>query len=292
MSFIHTNPGQSSLIVLKMILILSIISLSRTNSACPSSAYVSASDASSYASAICATAVADTPYRIQGGASLYCSGGSPYVTPSDPSILTQALCITTTTTPGGSSSSTSDVPIKETQPPGCPANYIQATYEQALAYKDEICSALDQWDIVALQGGGSIRGPGYSCAITQTETTTMGHIACVPLAYLGPITTAIVTIVNAGENVCSSCQSLITTAEASTYYTSIPVGTTAQIAGGSSVQRTSTSTFTIIDHDTVSRASQICASIPRAGCPTSSYLTSSCTCEGSFVRLFLPSKSF
>ena len=173
-----------------------------------------------------------------------------------------------------------------TLPPGCPANYIQATYLQALTYKNEICSTLGYWDIVSLQGGGSIRGRGYSCAITQTETAQMGHIACVPLSYIGPVTTATVTIVNAHENVCSSCQSLITNAEASTYYSSIPVGTTAQIAGGSSVQRTSTSTFTIIDHDTTSRSSQICAPIPRAGCPTSSYLTSSCTCEGSFVHFF------
>jgi len=281
MSFTSLKISQSSLIILKTVLILSILSLSGTNSVCPSSSYVSASDASSYASAICATAVANTKYRIQGGASLSCFAGSPSVTSSDPNVLTQALCIKVTVTPGGSSSSTSDIPIKMTLPPGCPANYIQATYDQALTYKNEICSTLGDWDIVALQQGGSIRGPKYGCVVTAFDDTPMGHIACVPLAYIGPVTTTTVTIANAGENVCSSCQSLITTAEASTYYTSIPVGTIARIAGGSSVQRTSTSTFMIIDHDTVSRSSQICASIPRAGCPTSSYLTSSCTCQGS-----------
>ncbi len=274
--------------LLKTVLILSILSLSGTNSVCPGSKYVSGSDASSYPSAICATATANTKYRIQGGASLSCSGGYPYVTSSDPNILTQALCITITTTPGGSSASTSDVPIKMSVDIGCPANYIQATPQQALTYKNEICAKLDQWDIVALQGNAAIRGPGYNCDIVSPAIPPIGHIACVPLAYIGPVTTATVNIVNAGENVCSSCQSLITTTEASTYYTSIPVGTTARIAGGSSVQRTSTSAFTIIDHDTVSRSSQICASIPRTGCPTSSYLTSSCTCTGSFAELFPP----
>ena len=287
MSLTSIRMNQSSLIILKIILILSIVRFSGTTSVCPSSGYVSASDATSYSSAICATAVANTKYRIQGGASLSCSGGYPYVTSSDPNILTQALCIKVTTTPGGSSGSTSDIPIKMSINPGCPANYIQATYEQALKYRDIICSTLNSWDIVALQGGGSIRGPSYSCAVAAFDDTSMGHIACVPLAYVGPIITTTVTIVNAGENVCTSCQSLITKTEASTYYTSIPVGTTARIAGGSSVQRTSTSAFTIIDHDTVSRSSQICASIPRAGCPTSSYLTSSCTCAGSFFLFFL-----
>jgi len=205
---------------------------------------------------------------------------------SDPDVLTQALCVIFTT---GTSPPSSDIPIKRNLPPGCPANYIQATYGQALTYRSQICSAIGTWDIVALQGGGSIRGSGYGCAVTQTETAGMGDIACVPLSYITPAT---ITVVNADENVCSSCQSLITSAEASTYYTSIPIGTTARIAGGSSIERTSTWGFTVISHDTVSRSSQICAAIPRAGCPTSSYLTSSCLCEGSLVELLISYKLF
>jgi len=286
---ILTTSKQTIIQIFRLLILLSVLTLTRTNSACPSgSTYVSLTDASTYASTICAAVTANTNYRIQGGASLYCTSGSPVVSSNDINLRTQALCIATTTVSGGSSSSTSDVPVKRTIPPGCPTNYVQATYAQALQYRSLICQQLGQWDIVALQGQGSIRGYGYGsgCPVTENESASMGDIACVPSLYFAPITTTTITIVNAGEDVCSTCQTLATTTEASTYYTSIAVGDVARLAGGSSVQRTSTSTFLILNNDATIRTNKICAPLPRGGCASTFYLTTSCTCAGTFHVIF------
>lgn len=60
----------------------------------------------------------------------------------------------------------------------CPAGSTLATYADALANTDLICSMLDTWDIARLEGGGSFDGPGYGCTFRSFDDRSLGNSVC------------------------------------------------------------------------------------------------------------------
>lgn len=60
----------------------------------------------------------------------------------------------------------------------CPAGTALISPQMARARRAELCSELDPWDIVRLDGGGSMSGPGYDCKVRTTDTRILGQALC------------------------------------------------------------------------------------------------------------------
>jgi hypothetical protein len=60
----------------------------------------------------------------------------------------------------------------------CPAGYRYLTPAEARRGGSPLCSTLGQWDIVRLEGGGSIDGPGYGCNIRDYDERQLGDSLC------------------------------------------------------------------------------------------------------------------
>lgn len=68
--------------------------------------------------------------------------------------------------------------FKATGDSPCGPNQTLLTPEEASARSGEICDMLGMWDIVRLEGGGSMNGPGYGCIISTWDTQSLGHSLC------------------------------------------------------------------------------------------------------------------
>lgn len=69
----------------------------------------------------------------------------------------------------------------------CPLGWNLVSPATARAKKDAICSKLDTWDVVRLEGGGSMDGPGYGCGVRDEDTRSLGHSLCAkPIAAEPP----------------------------------------------------------------------------------------------------------
>ncbi|WP_437945037.1 hypothetical protein WME98_29205 [Sorangium sp. So ce296] len=60
----------------------------------------------------------------------------------------------------------------------CPAGSALISPQEARARQAELCGKLGTWDIARLDGGGSMDGPGYGCAIRDSDTRTLGNALC------------------------------------------------------------------------------------------------------------------
>lgn len=60
----------------------------------------------------------------------------------------------------------------------CGAGRTLITPQEARNLKGEMCSKLDAWDIVRLEGGGTMKGSGYGCTITDRDSQSVGHSLC------------------------------------------------------------------------------------------------------------------
>jgi len=60
----------------------------------------------------------------------------------------------------------------------CPTGYVLASYQEVMEHNDQACGTLGQWDIVRLEGGGSMSGSGYKCKAFHKDTRGMGSSLC------------------------------------------------------------------------------------------------------------------
>ncbi len=67
----------------------------------------------------------------------------------------------------------------------CPAGTVVVSYEEAMRYRDSLCAAIGQWDIVYV-GGGSMDGAGYRCKVRPNETRRLKGILCRPAVAMPP----------------------------------------------------------------------------------------------------------
>ena len=60
----------------------------------------------------------------------------------------------------------------------CGAGWTLLTPQEARDRKNEICNMLGEWNIARLEGGGTMKGYGYGCAITDQDPQGTGHALC------------------------------------------------------------------------------------------------------------------
>ena len=60
----------------------------------------------------------------------------------------------------------------------CPAGQALVTPQEAQAVQSTLCPTLGKWDILRLSGRGTMRGPGYGCAISTWDPAPVGQALC------------------------------------------------------------------------------------------------------------------
>jgi hypothetical protein len=86
----------------------------------------------------------------------------------------------------------------------CSEGFTLVDPNDARAKNQELCALLGKWDIVRLEGGGSMSGQGYGCAVFDLDPRGLGGSLCVELdAY-----------VEEGDSTCPGGYTLVTTAAA------------------------------------------------------------------------------
>ena len=116
-------------------------------------------------SSICSTLGTWDIARIAGGGSMDGPGYGCGIRDADSRSLGNTVC----------------VQLDFVRPVGdkpCPAGSALISPQEARARKAELCGKLGTWDIARLDGGGSMDGPGYGCAIRDSDTRTLGNALC------------------------------------------------------------------------------------------------------------------
>ncbi len=106
--------------------------------------------------------------RLTGSGSMNGSGYGCNVSNLDSGSLGHTLCKNPST----------NVFVRATGDSPCGPNRTLLTPQEAEARKNEVCGLLGTWDIVRLEGGGSMNGPGYGCTVNTWDTRGMGHALC------------------------------------------------------------------------------------------------------------------
>src|SRR5579872_1165261 len=69
-----------------------------------------------------------------------------------------------------------DIEVSRDSP--CPSGYSLISPAEAQESRAQLCSMLGTWDIVRLDGGGSMDGPGYGCGIRAADARHLGQSLC------------------------------------------------------------------------------------------------------------------
>jgi hypothetical protein len=103
--------------------------------------------------------------RLSGGGSMDGSGYGCRIRERDARSLDHTICVELDF-------------VKAIGDRPCPAGTALISPQKARARRAELCNELDPWDIVRLDGGGSMSGPGYDCKIRNADTRILGQALC------------------------------------------------------------------------------------------------------------------
>lgn len=136
---------------------------------CPSG-YVIATpdDASAYLGPACMKLFAWDIARLTGSGAMRGYGYNCTVSSYESNPLGHTLC----------KSPATNTFLKVTGDSPCGPGRTLLTAQEANDRKSEVCARLGTWDIARLEGGGSMKGPGYGCTISTWDTQALGHALC------------------------------------------------------------------------------------------------------------------
>lgn len=240
--------------------------------------YITASNAPSLQTKICAAATDSTEYRIGGGASVICKSGVLSVTQSQVNVLSNAICGTphvVKVSPSTSCSSGST---------SCSSCTNRVSRTDALAYTSFYCSLLSVGETVRLQtlGNSMSKNSGGTCQVNSGDYSSMDGALC----YSTTVSVYDIQIVSSQESVCPSCETLYTANEitSSICTSKLTSGQTKRLAGGASVTRSGPSCTVDSDDNSASVSLVLCGALT-SRCPDG-YYENSCVCTGKKISLY------
>jgi hypothetical protein len=134
---------------------------------CPSDATkVSYSEALNYPDEFCGLLNSGDLVGLSGGASIEHLGDNCQLTDNESRQMSKTLCKSEPSAPHVVSGSS------------CSSDADPVTYLEAQIYKDELCSALGEWEIANLADNASMDGSGYGCNSRKNEIRDLGSTLC------------------------------------------------------------------------------------------------------------------